>query len=108
MTVLFVVLGVTALLAVLATVLRWQIVDDVQARVRFWSVKIGLGEVSLLGWLTVDPAAVLNLLNMMPGHVRVALPQYVQDTISVASGVLLALALVRMFAQFVAQPGARK
>lgn len=95
-------------LAGLAAVYEWRPIDDIKAIWRFWTVRIQAVSAMLTGWMFFDPSAMLYAFNLLPGHVRAALPESVAQAVSIVGGIVFFLNVLAIMARGVAQPKTRK
>lgn len=95
-------------LAALALVFDWQLAANAKAMWKWWSVRLQAICALITGWLFFDPAAMLYAFNLLPNHVRAAMPEDVAQAVSWAGGMIFALNVMTIVARGVDQPKARK
>lgn len=106
--VLALVLMIGAIVALLAIAFDWHAAAPIKMMWRWWTVRIQTVSALLTGWLFFDPQAMLAAFNLLPGHVRSAMPESVATAISWIGGILFVINLMTIVARGVAQPKARK
>lgn len=83
-------------------------VSDIRNIWRWWSVRLQAVCAFLTGWLFFDPGAMLYAFNLLPGHVRAALPPSVAQAISVIGGFIFILQIMAITARGRTQPKLHK
>lgn len=82
--------------------LRDHLVPGARQAWRWWSIRFNAIGLAILAWVQFDPVSVLSVWNMMPGHLRAALPPHM---LNAAAFFFFALA---MLARVVKQPKLEK
>lgn len=98
---------VAVILAALAMIFDWHPVDNAKRMWRWWTVRLQALSAVLTGWLFFDPQAMLYTFNLLPNHVRAAMPESVATALSWVGGLIFVLNLLSIVARGVAQPKAR-
>lgn len=75
-----------------------KIVSDWKLLWRTWSMRINALGLAIMGWVTVDPTAVLMVWNMLPVDIRDALPTQLLGAVGIS------LFGLSMIAKLVRQP----
>lgn len=65
---------------------------------RWWSMRLNAIGLAILAWVQFDPVSALAVFNMMPGHVREALPSHL------LTGIAFVFFALAMIARLVKQP----
>lgn len=82
--------------------LKARLVPEARAFWRFWSIRLNAIGLAILAWVQFDPVGALAVFNMMPAHVRAALPEHF------LTGVAFVFFALAMIARLVKQPALEK